>query len=385
MFLLVRPLLLALFALAAVSLPALAAGDDLVEEKGFFTVTIDGRKVRLERLVVKPKDAPGRLPVALITHGKQNTYGRMLEQHATEMASQARDMARRGWLAVTVMRRGFGASDGPMPVPVSCRNTSLLERFEADADDLEATLDVIRQRPDADPDRIIAMGASAGGVAVTALGARNPKGLMGVINLSGGLHFDACDKDELLVDAMAEYGAHSRVPSLWIYAENDSLFGPELVRHMHDAFLEGGADVKLVTLDPIGRDGHTIFDSVQGRDNWLPELDAFLRYNGLPTHPYRDASTIARHLKSKDKYLAFVEMYVSAPGAKALAQSRVSGALGRAFGYSDMAEARKAAIRLCRADANNVEDCDVVMENNVWLGEPTDKAIATSAGGPTQN
>jgi dienelactone hydrolase len=374
-----RPLALAILAWLAIALPVQAAtNSDLVEEKGFFTVTIDGRKVRLERLIVKPKDAPGRLPVALITHGKQNTYGRMLEQHATEMAAQARDMAHRGWLAVTVMRRGFGASDGPMPVPVSCRDTSLLERFEADADDLEATLDVVRQRPDADPDHIIAMGASAGGVAVTALGARNPKGLVGIINLSGGLHFDACDKDNLLVEAMADYGKRSRVPSLWIYAQNDSLFGPKLVHRMHDAFLGGGADVKLVSLDPIGRDGHMIFDSVQGRDSWLPELDAFLRYNQLPTYQYREAGNIARNLKTKDKYLAFVEMYVSAPGAKALAQSRVSGALGRAFGYSDMAEARKNAIRLCQQDANNAEDCDVVMENNVWIGGATAKAVAVT-------
>jgi dienelactone hydrolase len=55
-----------------------------------------------------------------------------------------------------------------MPAPVTCKSTSFVERFSADADDLQATLDFIAQRPDADPTRMIAIGVSAGGAAVMA-------------------------------------------------------------------------------------------------------------------------------------------------------------------------------------------------------------------------
>src|SRR5262249_11755398 len=154
-----------------------------------------------EALIIKRAAAAGRLPLALIAHGKPTTQGRMSDQHVRDYLMQARDLARRGWLAAIVMRRGFGASDGPQPVPASCASTSLTARFDADADDIGAALAMIAQRPDADPARMIAIGVSAGGAAVTALAARNPTGLRGVVNVSGGLRFESCPKEDVLVAA----------------------------------------------------------------------------------------------------------------------------------------------------------------------------------------
>jgi pimeloyl-ACP methyl ester carboxylesterase len=177
-----------LVACLVVSFPVLA-NDELIETKQFFNVVVDGHRVRLEGMTVKRADASGRLPVALITHGKPSTTGTMLEEHASGMLPQARDLAYRGWLSVIVIRRGFGASDGPMPAPVFCNSGSLLANFRAAADDLQAVLRLVAKWPDADPTRMIAIGESAGGAAVTALSARNPKGLVGVINVSGGVAF----------------------------------------------------------------------------------------------------------------------------------------------------------------------------------------------------
>ena len=136
--------------------------------------------------------ASGRMPIALIAHGKPTTQGRMSDQHAQMHLPQARDLARRGWLAVVVMRRGYGSSDGPHPVPLSCASKCFRSEFESEADDLQATLTAIAQRPDADPARMIALGVSAGGAAVIALSARNPPELAAVINISGGLRFEPC-------------------------------------------------------------------------------------------------------------------------------------------------------------------------------------------------
>src|SRR5262245_1908577 len=106
---------------------------DLTEDASFLRVAIHGRTVRLEGLVVRRADATGRLPVALIAHGKPSTMAAMLDKRADDYVRQARDLARRGWLAVVVMRRGFGASDGPQPMPVTCGRVSLTDRFSADA------------------------------------------------------------------------------------------------------------------------------------------------------------------------------------------------------------------------------------------------------------
>src|SRR3984893_4881886 len=157
-----------------------------------------------------------------------------------------------------------------MPRPATCASTSLNERFSADADDLQATLELIAQRPDADGTRAIAIGVSAGGAAVSALAARNPKNLLGVINVSGGLRFKSCSKDDALVVAFRSFGATSRIPNLWLYAKNDSLFGPDLVDRMRYAFLDRGGDVKLVMYDAFGTEGHSLFQN--GRHQWMMEM-----------------------------------------------------------------------------------------------------------------
>jgi dienelactone hydrolase len=339
---------------------------DLIEDSSFLRATIGGRTVRLEGLVVKRGDATGRLPVALIAHGKPTTQGRMLDQHASDYLRQARDMARRGWLAAVVMRRGFGASDGPQPVPLSCSATSLTDRFAADADDLEAALDAIAQRADADPSRMIAIGVSAGGAAVTALAARNRKGLLAVVSISGGVRFLTCPKDDALVAAFKEYGAKSRVPSLWIYAKNDGFFGPDLVERMRSAYLDGGGDVKLVMLEPDPRtDGHFIFATGTGRAKWLPQMDAFLRFLKLPTWSRRDVDTLMRKLDVKEPSRGFIENYVAGPSERALARQKTGTYMATGYGSRTIEDARKSALQICERRG---DPCEIVMDNDRWRG-----------------
>jgi dienelactone hydrolase len=359
------------------------AVDGFVEETNFLNVTIAGHVVRLEGLIVKAADGKGRLPVALLAHGKPSSPALQQSRHPRDMLAQARDLASRGWLAVVVMRRGYGESDGPLPVEVSCAKPSLIEAFAADADDLQATLELVRQRPDADPNRMMAVGDSAGGVAVAALAARNPRGLLAAVSISSALQSDRCRLDDALVEAFKSYGAQSRVPSLWIYAKNDQLIGPDLVERLHAAFLAGGGNVKLVMLNPIGENGHDIFTSFNGRLNWLPQLDAFLRDRQLPTWDLADVDTVLNKLKLKDRQRrAFVETYLSAPLDKALAESPVTGAVGLGVAATP-ARAREVALQYCVNDqmkrksdpANNPsktpqaqnESCSIAMERNRWI------------------
>jgi dienelactone hydrolase len=346
--------------------PAVAQDSDLVEDTSFLRVTIGNRTVRLESLIVKKRDAQGKLPIALIAHGKPGSEGRMLDERAGDYVRQARDLARRGWLAVVTMRRGYGGSDGPAAVPLSCASTSLSERFAADADDLAATLAAVAKRPDADGMRTIAIGVSAGGAAVIALSARNPPGLLGVINVSGGLRFPTCPKEDALVAAFKEYGAKSRVPNLWIYAKNDSFFPSELVARMQNAFLDGGGDVKLVMFDADERyDGHALFRHSNGRGKWLPQMDAFLRFHKLPTWTRDDVNALIKKLDAKETVRGFIENYVAGPTEKALVRQK-SGARAMSFTYgSSTAEnARKAALEQCEKRG---QPCEAVMLNDAWV------------------
>jgi dienelactone hydrolase len=352
-------------ALALVLPDTTRAQDDLIEDASPLNVTIGQRVVRLEALTVRRAAATGRLPIALIAHGKPTTQGRMSDRHANEYLPQARDLARRGWLAVVVMRRGFGQSDGPQPVPLSCASKSLVERFDADADDIQATLAKVTQRADADPTRMIAIGVSAGGAAVISLSARNPLGLRAVVNVSGGLRFESCPKEDMLVSAFRGYGARSRIPSLWMYAENDSFFGPDLVHRMRAAFGESGGDSKLVMFEPEGKDGHQMFGTGRGRMKWLPELDGFLRYLKLPTWTQQDVTALIQKLGAKESARGMLERYLAAPSEKALARERGGSYLAHGNGWRTVDDARRGALDYCeRVKAA----CEVIMENDRWVG-----------------
>lgn len=339
---------------------ALAQGD-FVEDAGNLQTTIGGRLVRLEALTIKSSTATGRLPIALIAHGKWTRQGHTSEQHARDYAGQARDLASRGWLAVVVMRRGFGRSDGPSPVALSCTAKSLAAWFDADADDLAAALDTIGQRPDADPTHVIAIGKSSGGAAATALSARNPTGLLAVINISGGFHSPQCPMEDFLVSAFRGYGARSRVASLWIYAKNDSFFGPDLVDHMRRAFLEGGGDARLVMLEPEGNEGHAIFWSATGRSKWLFEMDSLLRALKLPTWTDVDVNTLIYKLGARETSRSFIERYLAAPREKAIAREKGGDHMDSGFGTPTPEQARRDTLEYCQ---RTKPACEIIMEND---------------------
>ena len=363
-----------------------AASPDFVTEKTYLRTVVNGKSVRLEAFVVKRADLTGRLPVAMITHGKSASLVDMLAGRASDYAPFARDLAQRGYLSVVVLRRGFGQSDGPLPVTMTCDTKSYLPFFNADADDLQGALEVIAKRPDADPDRAIAIGESAGGAAVMALAARNPKNLRGVINVSGGLQSVDCPKEDLLVSAFREFGAASRVPTVWIYANNDSLFGQQLVERMQSAYLDGGGDVKLVMHDKYGTDGHRLFGEPTGRLKWLLEMDGFLRHHDLPTTQRDNVAELIKQLKMDPRGRSFLEQYLAAPTYKAIAITPDGKSFSTQIGAPTPEVARKAVLDYCRESYKLTEPCVLVMDNDTWVGPAAvgvQAAAAPAAGAPT--
>jgi dienelactone hydrolase len=368
---------------AAAQAQAPAPADEFVSEKTFFRTHINGKTVRLEGFVLKRADLAGPLPIALITHGKSANLADMLALRGSDYAPYARDLARRGYLSVVVMRRGFGQSDGPMPVGVTCDTKSFSDLFGADADDLQGALAAAAKRPDADPDRAIAIGVSAGGAAVMALAARNPKNLRGVINVSGGLQTSACPKEDVLVNAFRDYGAASRVPSIWVYAKNDSLFGPALVERMQSAYLDGGGDVKLVMFDKHGNDGHQIFAEAGGRVKWLMEMDAFLAFHDLPATRRERVDELMKLLKLSERSRDFVDQYLAAPTFKVMVQTPDGQNYMTQFGASTLELARTAALDNCQTRYTTADPCKVVMDNDTWLGPTAPERIAAGPAGKT--
>jgi len=95
--------------------------------------------------------------------------------------------------------------------------------------------------PYVDARRILAVGTSMGGISTIALAARNPEGVVAAINFAGGKGGDPLGRPgnpcapEKLAQSYAAFGKTARVPTLWLYAENDLYWGAELPKQWHKA------------------------------------------------------------------------------------------------------------------------------------------------------
>jgi dienelactone hydrolase len=285
----------------------------------------------------------------------------MERQRPQGSARQALDLADRGWLAVSFTRRGFGRSDGPFPALAHCGTVKLSDQFDADADETLAVLNLLRERPDVDPERIVVVGISAGGGAAMALAARNPPGLRGIVNLSGGLNLSSCVEkgNDALVEAVKGYAGRTRIPQLWIYADNDELFPLALVNRMHEAALGARGNIRRLSIEKLLPNGHNVFASNVGRRTWLAELDKSLRNWELPTFNPSDVVAWGKAMPGSNRNT--LERYQADPGQKALVYSPSQKTFWWRYAVSSEADAIANARKDCEAKA---KDCKVMLIGN---------------------
>jgi dienelactone hydrolase len=237
----------------------------------------------LEAFLVRPAGTR-RYPLALLSHGSPRSFDDRATMSAHKYYGIALEYARRGFAALSVMRRGYGTSPGGRVDSVGgCANTAYLPAAAVAVADLRAAIEAMVRRADVNTSGMIAAGHSAGGFATVALTAQAPAGLVAAISFAGGRGSrdddDVCNPNGL-VQAFATFGKTSRAPMLWVYASNDSYFGPDLARRLHDGFSANGGNAKFIAAPPFGDDGHYLY-SVVSRPQWTPYLDAFLRERGL--------------------------------------------------------------------------------------------------------
>ena len=232
--------------------------------------------------VYRPQ-AGGPWGLVVLSHGTPS--GKEAREALTERyAPQARAIAALGYVVVTGLRRGYGASDGPLADRYGrCDAPDYIHAAQEAARDVAAIMTYGQKLPDVDAAKVVLLGKSAGGFASLALAAQQPAGLRGVINFAGGRgaqpqmreKASVCGEPELL-KTVASFAATSRVPQLWIYAENDSYFRPPLVRKMAQSYQQAGHPLTLVFVPPSGHEGHRFFDLPAHIDQWLPQVREFL-------------------------------------------------------------------------------------------------------------
>ncbi len=284
------------------------------------------------------------------------------------MWAQAVAFARRGWVAVAFLRRGYGRSEGGWAETYGlCSNPDYANAGRAGASDIAAVARFMVAQPYVSKDKWISVGVSAGAFATVALTADPPRELAAAISFAPGRGSTAPDTacgEKQLVSAFAQYGKTSRIPLLWVSAENDHFFGPRLTSQLTGAFSSAGGNLTFVNAPSFGTDGHQLFSEVAGIPIWSPIVDRFLTSNHLVLRdrlievPSPDV-TAPSSLNSRGRE-AFKTYLESGPN-KAFAVAGEAH-FGWATGRRTTDEAIKDALGFCGPGTN--AKCTVVNVNN---------------------
>jgi dienelactone hydrolase len=220
-------------------------------------------------------------PLAIINHGSPVSGRDQMPRQRFSIASAW--FVKQGYVVAVPLRRGYGETGGRWNESYgSCEVGDYHGAGVEAAKDVDAAVQFMRKLPFVLPDKTLIVGQSAGGWATVAYSARNPAGVPAMVNVAGGrggrnmnLPNNNCAPRNL-VDAAGRFGRTARVPTLWIYTENDSFFDAALSRRMADAYKAAGGSADYRLLPAFGRDGHGLFGVADGLATWSPLVQRFI-------------------------------------------------------------------------------------------------------------
>jgi dienelactone hydrolase len=264
-----------------------AAGAYRAQEWRIPVPDADGSTIRLlEALLYRPAGDAKR-PLVIISHGSPRRPQDRPGMRPDWAERAAAFFVAQGYAVLAPMRRGYGRSPGDADDRAQgpCTNPDYTDAGLRVGRQLVAVAGYMRDQSFVDGNRIVLAGQSAGGFASLAAASLQPPGVVAVVNFAGGRGSRAANDvcgEARLVAAMGRFGAGARVPSLWLYSENDLFFGPDLARRMHAAYALGGARTALHILGEYGNDGHGFVRRADSAAEWQPLVRDFIASLGAP-------------------------------------------------------------------------------------------------------
>jgi dienelactone hydrolase len=242
--------------------------------------------------VLRPEGA-GPFGAIVLNHGAPVSAEERRAETPDYLLHTAAIFARRGYVVVLPLRRGFGATGGEFAEDAgSCRNPDYVRGESNAAQDVMTAYEYTRTLPYVDGARMILAGQSAGGIAsIFTAGARAPQGLVAVLAFAAGRGGNPARNPgvpcavEPLAKVFDDMGKSVKVPVLFHYAENDLFFNAQTSRLWFERFAAGGARAEYVLQPAFGKDGHYIFSEDQGVRYWLPAVERFFAKYNVPFEP----------------------------------------------------------------------------------------------------
>jgi dienelactone hydrolase len=237
--------------------------------------------VLMRTTILRPAGA-GPFPLVVINHGTTQNAERRRMLAAPAFDALSHWFVRHGFAVAMPQRPGHGETGGAYREDHGCDDADFARAALGAADSIAAALAYLRAQPFVQRSGIVVVGHSAGGWGALALASRAPPGLRAVINFAGGLggrSYDRpnnnCASDRLIATA-EDFGRTTRVPTLWVYTENDSYFPPRLSKAMASAFRAAGGKVDYQLLPAFGADGHFLAEGEGSDTVWGPVVERFL-------------------------------------------------------------------------------------------------------------
>jgi dienelactone hydrolase len=233
------------------------------------------------RLFKPPGAGPFRL--ALVNHGSTESAAARAEHELPSFEPLTGWLLSQGFAVLVPQRPGHGATGGPYRESAGvCESADFVSAGLGAADAIEAALAYARRDRSIRPSGAVLFGHSAGAWGAIALASRGASGVSAVVAFSagrGGYSYGYPNRNcspERLVASAGHFGRTSRVRTLWLYARNDSFFGPDLSSAVAAAFRAAGGRAEYHLLPEVGEQGHFLIFSPAAVPLWAPVVRRFL-------------------------------------------------------------------------------------------------------------
>lgn len=225
----------------------------------------------------------GPYPVMVFNHGDIGMDSAQVKYKARYRSMvMAREFLQLGVAVLMPSRRGVGKSEGTYSLNFSTGDADATYKARAHAEDVWPALAWLKTRPELDANRIVIAGQSAGGYTAMYMASQNPGGVVGAIDFSGGRtdmsNTGAGHLNQMMVRGFAELGKETRIPTFWVFAENDTRYTANTIRASHEAFQGAGGKARLLLAPAIEGDGHFIH---QKPSLWRAALKEYLAEIGV--------------------------------------------------------------------------------------------------------
>lgn len=276
---------------AAMALGVSAAAAAVVEEIISIPVEVVDRHGKAVKqpitVTVFRNDARAKAPFLVLNHGRSGRPEERSKLGRARFPGNAKYFVERGFAVFVPTRIGYGVSGGPdVEDSGRCNERDFPPGFEAAAQQTLAVVRHAKTLPYVAADKGIVVGQSFGGATAIAVAAKNEPGVLAAVSFAGGAGGrskshpgDPCRPD-LLGKTFAGYGARARVPTQWLYSQNDQYWGARIPKGWFDGFVKTGGRGRFVELPPSGDDGHSSFS--RNPNGWRPSFEAFMREIEFP-------------------------------------------------------------------------------------------------------